>query len=89
MTVIGDDAHRGAPLQVRGTVAAEGGPCGHVTVEILLQGKNSELPIGILATDERGAYDGALVLPATVPLGDYDVVARTTGDARCGRGGTR
>jgi hypothetical protein len=45
--------------------------------------------VGTLATDERGNYDGSLVLPSSVPLGDYDAVARTFGDTRCGRGVTR
>ena len=42
--------------------------------------------IGSLATDTKGGYEGALVVPQTAALGDYDVVARTPGDARCGRG---
>ena len=46
-------------------------------------------PVGVLATDERGNFDGALVLPASVPLGDYEAHARTLGDARCGRGHTK
>lgn len=84
------DAHRGAPLQVRGQVTAEGEACGHVTVEIVLSSRQvGEIPVGVLATDERGNYDGALVLPATVPLGDYEAKARTLGDARCGRGQTK
>jgi hypothetical protein len=89
MTLPGAEAKRGAPFQVRGQVAADGEPCGHVTVEVLLKSGRTEIPIGMLATDERGTYDGAIVLPATVPLGDYDVVARTLGDGRCGKGHTR
>lgn len=89
MTLPGAEAKRGAPFQIRGQVAADGEPCGHVTVEVVLRGNRTEIPIGMLATDERGAYDGAIVLPATVPLGDYDVIARTLGDARCGKGHTR
>lgn len=84
------DAHRGAPLQVRGQVTAEGEPCGHVTVEIVLSSRQAgEIPVGVLATDERGNYDGALVLPASVPLGDYEAKARTLGDSRCGKGQTK
>lgn len=90
MTLASPDARRGAPLRLRGTITAEGAPCGHVTLEVLLRGReNKEVVIGQLATDERGAYDGALVLPAAVPLGDYDLRARTSGDARCGVGHTR
>lgn len=84
------DAHRGAPLQIRGQVTADGEPCGHVTVEIVLSSRQAgEIPVGVLATDERGHYDGALVLPASVPLGDYEAKARTLGDARCGKGQTK
>jgi transglutaminase-like putative cysteine protease len=103
------DAHRGGPMHVRGQVTADGDACGHVVVEIMLQGGGGGIEgasrasgasarrgaaraarvIGTLATDTRGAYEGALVVPQSVPLGDYDIVARTPGDARCGRGGVR
>lgn len=90
MTLAGGEAHRGAPLRVRGKVAADGEACGHVSVEVFLRSRTAgDIPIGVIATDDGGAYDGALVLPVTVPLGDYDVAARTLGDARCGRGHTR
>jgi hypothetical protein len=87
MALSGADAHRGAPLKVRGQVSSDGEPCGHVSVEIVLHSRQQgTVAIGQLATDERGAYDGAIVLPSAVPLGDYDVQARTLGDKRCGVG---
>jgi hypothetical protein len=89
MALGGTDAHRGAPLQVHGQVTADGEPCGHVTVEIVLTSRTGDFPVGVLATDERGNYDGALVLPASVPLGDYEAKARTLGDSRCGKGQTK
>jgi hypothetical protein len=90
MTLAGADAHRGAPLKVRGQVSADGEPCGHVSVEIVLHSRQQgDVAIGQLATDERGAYDGSIVLPSAVPLGDYDVQARTLGDNRCGVGFSR
>jgi len=90
MSLGGTDAHRGAPMPVRGQVSADGEPCGHVAVEIVLRSRTSgDIPVGVLATDERGNYDGALVLPSSVPLGDYEAHARTLGDARCGRGQTK
>lgn len=90
MTLGGTDARRGAPLAIRGEVSAEGEPCGHVAVEVVLRSRaQGDVPVGVLATDERGNYAGALVLPATVPLGDYEAHARTLGDGRCGRGQTR
>ncbi|MBX3203265.1 MAG: transglutaminase domain-containing protein, partial [Labilithrix sp.] len=90
MTLGGTDARRGAPLAIRGQVTAEGEPCGHVAVEVVLRSRaQGDIPVGVLATDERGNYAGALVLPASVPLGDYEAHARTLGDGRCGRGQTR
>lgn len=87
MAIAGADAHRGAPFKVRGQITSDGEPCGHVSVEIVLRSRaQGAVPIGQLATDERGAYDGAIVLPAAVPLGEYDVQARTLGDGRCGMG---
>jgi uncharacterized membrane protein YgcG len=90
MTLGGTEARRGSPLPVRGQVTADGEPCSHVAVEIVLKSReHGDIPIGVLATDERGRYDGALVLPSSVPLGDYEVHAVTLGDSRCGKGQTR
>jgi hypothetical protein len=89
LTLASSDAHRGAPLHVRGTVTSEGEPCGHVTLDVVLRSRqHGEMVLGVLATDERGAYDGSIVIPFTLPLGDWEVAARTYGDQRCGRGST-
>ena len=85
------DAHRGMPLHVRGDVRADGDACGHVVVELYLRDVHDArrlLLLGAVATGEDGTYASAIVVPGTTPLGDYDVVARTQGDARCGRGTT-
>jgi hypothetical protein len=39
-----------------------------------------------VATGDDGAFAGSIVVPGTTPLGDYDVIARTLGDERCGSG---
>lgn len=91
LDVQGPDARRGAPLRIKGEVRADGETCGSVPVDIVLRGTAGggsgagELVVGQLATDGRGVYDGSLVLPITVPLGEYELHARTAGDARCGR----
>ncbi len=46
------------------------------------------MTLGTLATGDDGAFAGGIVVPGSTPLGDYDVVARTPGDARCGSGGS-
>ena len=84
------DAHRGLPLALRGDVRAEGEPCAHVAVEVWLRDTKTQktLLLGTLATGDDGSFAGAIVVPGSTPLGDYDVVARTPGDSRCGSGGS-
>jgi transglutaminase-like putative cysteine protease len=82
------DAHRGLPLHVQGAVRSEGEPCAHVAVEVWLRDARTQrmVLLGTLATGDDGGYGGGIVVPGSTPLGDYDVVARTPGDARCGTG---
>ncbi len=90
MSLTSGDAHRGAPLKLHGQVSSDGEPCGHVTVEIFLRSRaHGDVPIGQLATDERGTFDGSIVLPSVVPPGHYEVRAHKFGDTRCGPGTSR
>lgn len=89
LAVTAAEATRGQNLDVRGEITAEGEPCAGVRVEIVLRAASAhakDVVVGSLATDAKGAYGGALVVPSSVPLGDYAVHARTAGDVRCGRG---
>lgn len=87
MTVADTDARRGSALHVNGSVSADGDPCGNLVVEVILRDdKHHELSVGSVATDDKGAFNAAIVVPQNVPLGDYDVIAHTSGDARCGAG---
>ncbi|HZU81490.1 MAG TPA: hypothetical protein VE987_01165, partial [Polyangiaceae bacterium] len=88
IAVVDSEAHRGRPLRVRGEVRADSEPCAHVAVEVWLRAAERERSflLGSLATADDGAFSGAIVLPPDVALGDYDVVARTRGDVRCGAG---
>lgn len=99
LAVVGADARRGGLIQVKGSVRAEGEACPHLAVELWLQdartppGPGQPAPrttlLGTLATDDEGAFSGGVVVPGSVALGDYDVVARTAGDSRCGRSGAQ
>ncbi len=82
------DTTRGAAVHVRGRVTADGDPCASVAVTIALRDPKTkrEARIGTVATDGKGNYAGPIVLPSSVPLGDYEVVARTEGGSKCGRG---
>jgi len=88
---IDSDVRRGLPLHLKGEVTSLGSPCAHVRVDIVLV--SSESPqgtvIGSLSTDDRGAYDGAVVVPRDLGLGDYELVVATPGDSRCSAGRSR
>jgi transglutaminase-like putative cysteine protease len=93
LTLDDADAHRGLPLHIRGRVRADNEPCPHVAVEILLRDPAARperlVLVGTVATGDDGAFVGGIVVPAATPLGDYDAVARTPGDARCGPGSSQ
>ncbi|MFT3768760.1 MAG: transglutaminase domain-containing protein [Minicystis sp.] len=98
---IDGDVRRGLPLHLQGSVTTAGAPCPHLRVDVLLVGHVERrgraapaapapgTPIGSLSTDERGHYDGAVVVPRDLSLGDYELVVQTQGDARCGAGRTK
>ncbi len=82
---IDKDIRRGLPLHLSGEVTSSAGPCSHVRVDVVLIGP--ELPqgavVGSLSTDDKGAYDGAVVIPRDFGVGDYELLVTTPGDARC------
>ena len=91
LKAVDGDVRRGFPLRVRGEVAAGSAPCAHVRVDVLLRGRAlaDAARVGSLSTDERGAFDGAVVIPRELPVGDYELSVSTAGDARCGAGVSR
>ncbi|EYF01746.1 transglutaminase domain-containing protein [Chondromyces apiculatus] len=90
VAAIDRDIRRGLPLHLQGQVSNDNGPCMRLRVDVLL--RSDSLPqgavIGSLSTDERGRYDGAVVVPRDFPVGDHDLVVSTPGDIRCASGRT-
>jgi hypothetical protein len=89
LTVSEQRVSRNESLHVKGVVRAGGEACVAVRVDIVLahgQQGARELALGTLATDEKGAFDGSVVVPTSLALGEYDVFAHTPGDSRCGAG---
>jgi hypothetical protein len=88
LTVSDDGVRRGLPLRARGEVRADGQPCPGLGVELLLRNPRTQVLtfLGSLATASDGTFVGAVVVPASVPVGDYEVIARTAGNTRCGSG---
>jgi hypothetical protein len=88
VTAIDKDIRRGLPLHLQGHVTSEGGPCAHIRVDVILA--SDALPqgavIGSLSTDDRGLYDGAVVIPRDFALGEYELTVATPGDTRCNAG---
>jgi transglutaminase-like putative cysteine protease len=88
LAIAASDAHRGQPLRLRGDVRADGEPCPRVGVELWLRTARTQrgFLLGKLATGDDGVFADDLVISSEVPLGEYEVVARTSGGARCGPG---
>ena len=82
------DVFRGLPLHVQGRVRAGTKSCAGVRVDVLvLVGPaKTERRVGSLSTDEQGVYDGAVVLPRDLPIGDHELAVATAGNAECGPG---
>ncbi|MBK7581270.1 MAG: transglutaminase domain-containing protein [Myxococcales bacterium] len=78
---------RGEPLAVVGRVEADGEGCRGVRVDFALRSDSGKLiPIQSLSAGEDGKYDGAIVVPPNLEVGEYELVVSTPGDARCGAG---
>jgi hypothetical protein len=90
VTAYDRDVRRGLPFHLQGRVEDSGNPCSHTRVDVVLISPSfpQGATIGSLSTDDRGRYDGAVVIPRDFALGDYDVTITTPGDAHCRPGKT-
>lgn len=87
MKAVGGEVRRGAPLRVSGTLEADERACSYARIDVSLRSADGrQSPLGALATDGAGRFDGAVTIPLSVQVGDYDVVVSTPGDSRCGPG---
>jgi transglutaminase-like putative cysteine protease len=85
MEVVETDARRRAAIHVRGQARGGAEPCPHVIVLVELRDARTGLRVslGALATDEAGAFSGAVVVPAGTTIGDYEVVGHAPGGSGC------
>jgi hypothetical protein len=78
---------RGDPLAVKGKVESDSKGCEGVRVDFALRTASGRvIPIQSLSTGANGSYDGAIVVPPGVDVGDYELLVSTPGDSRCGAG---
>lgn len=83
---IDHDVFRGLALKLSGRVRAEGRGCERARVDVVIRVAEEERVVGALSTDERGVYDGSVVIPPSVPTGDHELYVRTLGAGHCGSG---
>ncbi|MEN9577316.1 MAG: hypothetical protein RJA70_325 [Pseudomonadota bacterium] len=77
-------ATRGTRTHVEGIVRRAGGVCELTRVDIQLQSDGGQWHLlGTLVTDNQGHYQGEVVIPPTVPVGDYELFAATPGSPAC------
>ena len=82
------DIFRGYPLHLKGQAKSEEQQCGHLRIDVyvMLEGTKAEKHIGTLSTDEDGIFDGAIVIPRDLPVGDHELLLSTGGNMICGPG---
>ncbi|HVW25720.1 MAG TPA: transglutaminase-like domain-containing protein [Polyangiaceae bacterium] len=90
LSVGGTEAKRGGRLKLQGRVDVAGAACTSTRVDLFLEPKigpgHDKMALGVLVTDDDGRYEGHVVVPYTIPPGDYDVRATTPGNSTCGEG---
>ena len=64
---------QGGRVHLAGRVSRGNVPCALTRVDVVLKAGERTVPIGSLVTDYRGDYAGAITLPFSVPVGDYDL----------------
>jgi hypothetical protein len=79
-------ARHGGEMRISGRVEADGTGCGDLRLDVVMRrlDTGSKTAIGALTTDANGAFDGSIVVPMNLPVGEYGVTVSTPGDARCG-----
>jgi hypothetical protein len=90
VTLFGPSAvvRHGGAVRVKGRIEVDGTGCGDLRVDVILRrlDTGAKSAVGALLTDTSGTFDGNIVLPMNLPVGEYGVTAVTPGDARCGAG---
>jgi hypothetical protein len=80
-------AQRGEAIEVSGRIESEGEGCPGVRVDFALRSGNGKpIKIQSMPSGPDGRYSGSIVVPMNVDVGDYELIASTPGDARCGEG---
>ena len=90
VTLLGTNAvvRHGGAVRVKGRIEVDGTGCGDLRVDVILRrlDTGAKSAVGTLLTDGSGMFDGDIVLPMNLAVGEYGVTAVTPGDARCGAG---
>jgi hypothetical protein len=88
ITLLGTNAvvRHGGAVRVKGRIEVDGTGCGDLRVDVILRrlDTGAKSAVGTLLTDASGIFDGDIVLPMNLAVGEYGVTAVTPGDARCG-----
>jgi hypothetical protein len=79
-----DMVMQGGRVHLAGRVTRGTAPCALVRVDVVLRAGERTIPVGSLVTDRDGAYSGAITLPYSVPVGDYDLSAVPEKVSGCG-----
>ena len=79
---------RGNRVRLHGAIRVATMACARVRVDLEAVDRKTgaSFPLGVTTTQADGTYTAEPVIPATLAVGGYDVVASTPGDTICGAG---
>jgi len=83
-------ARHGGEVHVNGRIEVDGAGCGDLRVDVILRrlDTGAKTAVGALTTDANGNFDGSIILPMSLSVGEYGITVATPGDARCGPSST-
>lgn len=82
LTLASGEAKRGALIGVRGSASRKGDPCRLARVDLFLTSPSGARPLGSVATDASGRFDGQVTLPSDVPTGAQEILGRVGAGCR-------
>jgi hypothetical protein len=87
VTAKASKVQRGEALQVSGRIESDGEGCAGVRVDFALRSNTGRpIPIQSLSSNDDGRYEGAIVVPFNLEVGDYELIVSTDGNMTCGAG---
>jgi hypothetical protein len=74
---------RGQSLRIKGAITSQPSGCGDVVIDLWLALAGKRVASGATVTNAKGEFTTTLVVPSDLPVGTYELVAKTPGTKGC------